>query len=392
MAPDDETQHKAALRDLLEEARRSGESASAQKRHHLVPAFYLKHWADDGKLRVNHADEKKSWITTPRRAATETDYYRIESPDLDPKEIPPLLFEVTLSRVEKWGSDFIDAAIADPIEVLRDDEQRVFFSLYMAFQYVRGRNFRAFSHASMNDYFKLTYGEMTDAGIRHSLQERGQEPTPKAIAEMREFLDGLNSGDITVGPQKASVIGMSGKMVETIGLHLFARQWHIYTVPPILVTSDEPVVSITGPYRPRTEGGSVGIAGVVIFPLTPGLLLAAFDGYKASPAKPDQLGHCDIADINREIVAVSSTYAFERPGRKTAAAFKLPVTPPPTAISEPIPVANGRDGQFIIRSHRPSRWSAETHVPPWPVERWFYGSWIRHAPIPDPPLSVPLRY
>jgi hypothetical protein len=133
---------------------------------------------------------------------------------------------------------------------------------------------------------------------------------------------------------------------------------------PILVTSDEPVVSITGPYRPRTEGGSVGIAGVVIFPLTPGLLLAAFDGYKASPAKPDQLGHCDIADINREIVAVSSTYAFERPGRKTAAAFKLPVTPPPTAISEPIPVANGRDGQFIIRSHRPSRWSAETHVPP----------------------------
>jgi hypothetical protein len=230
MAPDDETQHKAALRDLLEVARRSGESASAQKRHHLVPAFYLKHWADDGKLRVNHADEKKSWITTPRRAATETDYYRIESPDLDPKEIPPLLFEVTLSRVEKWGSDFIDAAIADPIEVLRDDEQRVFFSLYMAFQYVRGRNFRAFSHASMNDYFKLTYGEMTDAGIRHSLQERGQEPTPKAIAEMREFLDGLNSGDITVGPQKASVIGMSGKMVETIGLHLFARQWHIYTV------------------------------------------------------------------------------------------------------------------------------------------------------------------
>jgi hypothetical protein len=330
-------------------------------------------------------------VTTPRKAATETDYYRIESPDLDPEEIPPLLFEVTFSRVEKWGSDFIDAAIADPMDLLRDDEQRVLCAIYMAFQYVRGRNFRAFSRASMNDYFKLTCGEMTDAGITHFLQERGQKPTRKANAEMRHFLDGLNSGDITVGPHKASVIGMSGEMVETIGLHLFARHWRIYTVPPILVTCDEPVVSVNGPYRPRTERGGVGIAGVVIFPLTPGLLLAAFDGYNASPAIPDQLGHCDIADINREIVAASSTYAFERPGRKTAAAFQLPVTPPPSEISEPIPVVNG-DGEFVIRSHRPSRWSAETHVPPRPVERWFYGSWIRLPPIPDPPLMVPLPY
>jgi hypothetical protein len=45
-------------------------------------------------------------VTTPRKAATETDYYRIESPDLDPEEIPPLLFEVTFSRVEKWGFGF----------------------------------------------------------------------------------------------------------------------------------------------------------------------------------------------------------------------------------------------------------------------------------------------
>src|ERR1700682_1488163 len=171
MAAGDGTPRKAALRALLEEARRSGESTSAPKRHHLVPAFYLRHWADDGQLRVTHVDEKRSWFTTPRKAATETDYYRIKSPELDPEESPPLLFEVTLSKVERWGADFINAAIADPVAVLRDDEQRVLFSSYMAFQYVRGRNLRAFSHASMNDYFKLTYGEMTHAGIRHFLQE-----------------------------------------------------------------------------------------------------------------------------------------------------------------------------------------------------------------------------
>jgi hypothetical protein len=34
---------------------------------------------------------------------------------------------------------------------------------------------------------------------------------------------------------------MSGQMVETVGLLLFARYWHIYAVPPILVTYDAPV-------------------------------------------------------------------------------------------------------------------------------------------------------
>jgi hypothetical protein len=227
------------MRALLEEARRSGESTSAPRRHHLVPSFYLKHWADDGKVRVINIDERKSFIMTPRKAATETDYYRIESPDLDPEEIPPLLFEVVLSKVERWGADFINAAIGDPVAVLRDDEQRVFFSVYMAFQYVRGRSYRAVARASATDAFKLTYGEITDDGIRHMLQEKGLEHNAENMALFRSFVDQLNSGEIEIGPQQAAVIGMSGKDVEEIGLRLFARGWRIYQMPEILLTCDE---------------------------------------------------------------------------------------------------------------------------------------------------------
>ena len=223
----------------------------------------------------------------------------------------------------------------------------------------------------MNDYFKLTYGEMTDAGIRRYIEDRGREPTDEAIAEVRRFLVQLNSGDVAIGPQKAAVIGMSGQMVETIGLLLFARRWRIYSVPPILVTCDEPVVPIAGPPRPRAERGGIGNAGVVIFPLTPGLLLVAFDGVQARPPAFDQLSYSDIADLNREIAAASSTYAFERLRRKTIAAFKLPPSPPPTAMSEPVPLIAAGDKRFLIRSHRPSRWSGQAHPPPWPVERWF---------------------
>lgn len=364
------TSHETAFRELIEEARRSGESRSAPRRHHLVPVFYLKQWADDGKIRMTEIDKGKSWITTPRRAASETDYYRIESPDLDPEEVPPLLFEVALSKIERWGADFIAAAIDDPIAPLRDDEMRVLFSHYMAFQYVRGRSYRTFTRASMTDMFKLAYEEITDEGIRHELRERGLEPTPENMALFRSFVDQLNSGDVTVGPQQASVIGMSGQVAQEVGLHLFARRWHIYQVPKILLTCDEPVIPIPGPPHPRAERGGVGDAAVVIFPLAPGLLLAMFDGAHAAPAPPYELGYRDVGELNREIAAASSTYAFERPGRNLASGFRLPKAAAPISRAAPIPVDDTGE-KHLIRSHRPSRWANAKRTPSWPVERWF---------------------
>jgi hypothetical protein len=118
---------------------------------------------------------------------------------------------------------------------------RVLFSHCMAFQYVRGRSYRTFTRASMTDLFKLSYGEVTDEGIRHMLREKGLDPNAENIALFRGFVDQLNSGDVTVGPQQASVIGMSGDLAQEIGLHLFARGWHIYQIPEILLTCADPL-------------------------------------------------------------------------------------------------------------------------------------------------------
>jgi hypothetical protein len=363
-----ETPHQAALRELLEEARRSGESRSAARRHHLVPAFYLSQWADEGKIRVTDVNESRSWITTPKRAASETDYYRVEAPDIDPDQVPPLLFEVAMSKAERWGADFIAAALDDPAAVI-SDEQRVLFSIYMAFQYVRGRSYRTFAHALATELFNLQYGEITNEGIRRLLLERGSDPNPEQVTRVREFVDQLNRGDVTIRPDQPSVISMSGKSVEQIGLHLFARGWRMYRVPRLLLTCDEPVIPIAGPPHSRDERGGVGNAGVVIFPLAPDLLLAMFDGINARPPRGDELGCTDIAEINREIVAASSTYAFERPSRRVAAAFDVPKTVK-EIVRETLVPADGSERR-LIRTQRPSRWANQTHAPPWPVERWW---------------------
>jgi hypothetical protein len=67
----------------------------------------------------------------------------------------------------------------------------------------------------------------------------------------------------------------------------------------------------------------VGDAAIVIFPLTPGLLLVMFDGFNALPAQPHELGIRDVGQLNREIAAGASTYTFERPVRNLAALREL---------------------------------------------------------------------
>ena len=42
---------------------------------------------------------------------------------------------------------------------------------------------------------------------------------------------------------RAATVAMLGQQAESIGFSLFIRGWHIYQVPPILVTCEEPVVA-----------------------------------------------------------------------------------------------------------------------------------------------------
>jgi hypothetical protein len=66
------------------------ESDSTPRKHHFVPEFYLKGWAEDKKIRVTHVDEDRTCVTSTGKAARKTDFYRMEAKDLDPTEVPPL--------------------------------------------------------------------------------------------------------------------------------------------------------------------------------------------------------------------------------------------------------------------------------------------------------------
>ena len=69
-APDETSEEAVAA--LFESARNS--EKSAPRKHHLVPASYLRRWAVHDQIRVTETDSRHSYTPSPEKAARETDF------------------------------------------------------------------------------------------------------------------------------------------------------------------------------------------------------------------------------------------------------------------------------------------------------------------------------
>ncbi len=352
----------------FDEARAMEASGQVPRKHHLVPRFYLEAWARDGHLRATRLDAGESFTTSPEKAARETDYYRIASQDIDENEIPPNLIEHLLGKVEGEAAKVITRLRVEPAPNLSQNE-RFALAVFIGVQFTRGRRERELRAAMANETFKLRYGGLTDAGIAEALSRGGREASDTAIAESREFIDGLVSGEIVVAPKQAASIGLALRTGIEIGAEVSAREWVVASAPPVVITCDEPVVCIDGPGSPRGEHAGL-TAALVAFPLAPDrILLITSEGVRVE----NHLSHADVADLNLEILASSHSLAFELPGRSFTTKTKVPPLPAPVAMERRVEqrMKFDDDGEGeVIRFYRPHRFAAEPWRP-WPVPRWW---------------------
>jgi hypothetical protein len=166
----------------------------------LVPASYLRRWAEDKKIQVADVNERRSFPSAPENAARVTDYYRVESEDVDPNVVPPLLYETMLSEVEAWGKQAIDElAVRQPWEI--DPELMSYFVWYLAFQYTRGQAYRQMYRDMTANAFRVMYGDMTDQQILAHLEKHGRPQTDEAVHEMRQVVNELRDGSLIVQPR-----------------------------------------------------------------------------------------------------------------------------------------------------------------------------------------------
>lgn len=301
----------------------------------------------------------------------QTDYYRIESQE----HVPPLLFEVMLGQVEGDAVKAIDAIIEaeSPYDV--DPGLVVSLAVFVAFQWVRGEMFRRGQEASLTAMYRMAYGELTDDAIRAQLVRAGEVADAEAMVTGRQFIDDLREGRIVLSPHKSNSIAMSGEMAVQIGEWLITRRWHVYRGSG-LATSDEPVVTVGGPGLSRREESGIGLAGAVLFPLSPSALLVMFHpllNLDPGALVPD-LVPAEVAECNLEIAANSTRWVFEQPPSHAARTICVPVRWP-EAATEQLVATNPDDPSELHRFFRRTRWVTTPSPPKWPVDRWWREGW-----------------
>lgn len=365
---------------LVDRAKRS--EGSAARKHHVVPRSYLQRWSDREQILVTDIESKSSYLSSPLKAARITDFYSLESEDLDSETFPPLLFETLLGDVESWGKLAIDQLLDESEDFGPDNAEKL--ACFMAFQFTRGATQRREMRFMCNELFKLQHSDLSDSGIRQSLARNGRAVSQEDVETTKRFLRQVEEGEVTVEPQPAALVGLAGSHAEAVSEQLLNRTWIVYETPRVLVTCDEPVVAVGGPSFPRCERAGVGDAGVILFPLSPDRLLvmmrddlALAHGYRPGAIYEGDLDQAETVEICREIVMNAYRWAFERPRGRMAGKFQIPSSDQAVAVEEMGPIkAEGREG-VLIRSFRPSRWAGRLGPSPWPVARWWIPSLMR---------------
>ncbi|HQZ33586.1 MAG TPA: DUF4238 domain-containing protein [Ilumatobacteraceae bacterium] len=324
-------------------------SPSARRQHH-VPRFYLKRFADRGRLvAYDRAAENSRQFISVKKAAQSPGFY-----DVPTRNGPSDGVEQALSQVESLSGSIVKSLIEDGVRSLAPSD-RYRMAIFMAMQIVRGPDLTDNFFAATREFESLRAAATTD-GVKAqvaALLAISVDDLPEPT-EDRIFPDPADAPPEWF--MRAAAVGL---LAEPIAEWLFVRRWASLDLGAAgLITSDRPVVF----YRVGNNDGEptgIGNADLVIMPLSRRVaLLVANDDFDF-----ESLGnHANVGEVFNKIVAVSShRWVFHHPDDALPADLKLPDRNPPAHSDAP---TMHREGDAVrIRSR--VRWNLPTPPPGW---------------------------
>ena len=220
-------------------------------RHHIVPRFFLRRFADDQRmLLVRNLKEGREFEASPKRVAYELDYYTV-----DTAAGPSDAIEQALSKGESLAAQAlreIDAGAFPPSE-----QARGAISSFMAMQFVRGQDFR-----DMGD--RAATGAMRMMGqVAASQPDYVRRVLPKALGrevtddEVQGVIAGLEKADVTVKVAREQHIETMLHVANEAFPFFVKRKWFLVEGKDF-PTTDMPVVLWQRP-RGGFFGQGVGV-------------------------------------------------------------------------------------------------------------------------------------
>lgn len=270
--------------------------ADQPRQHHYIPQFYLQGFAQDGakegRFWVFDKSDGRQWPSSPKEAAAERDFYRVDRDDggdpfalekcLQKVEdlLAPVLFETIERRSLPLDRDFDVLLNLVALTALRVPALRT-FSNHMAAEASRKKLLEAL--ASRDSWEKLT-NRMRAAGI--------DSPGDPGYEDMKRFVES-DDCEITIDMGRNWFADLM--ITGSCGLlsHLSRRRWYLSTVAsgsPDLICSDNPVsLSPTSKSPPGSPTGFAAPGTLLLFPLNRRVVLVgSFEGMMLPPSAPDK--------------------------------------------------------------------------------------------------------
>lgn len=285
-------------------------------RHHLVPQFLLRRFADaDNKLiMVKREDLSSSFSTTVNNACNEAGFYRIETEDIETghrEGHDPEALEKLLSVFESRANDALKHLLdgAPPWT----DEDRYHLATFTALQYVRGwrlrKQFDEIGTLTMRREM-LTNRPQLERSAKRLLRQRGEPATRKAVAAFVDHSYGPQGPRLVF--DKSHAIQTSFRFaLKTLVPMLFTRPLRLlhFTRDAPLLTSDSPVV-IWAPDRPDERVVALVDAATITLPLAPNLALSFSRSGQDAVAKP---GATRARQINTAVADIVDRWIYHHP-------------------------------------------------------------------------------
>jgi Protein of unknown function (DUF4238) len=224
------------------------------RRHHHVPEFYLKHFAVDGKVRVQDLINNTAHTTSPKNIAVEKDFYR------DKYSTDPFYFEKSLAEREGRFSHCQKQVIASCFlsisKVHLDSSMLQILSEFAILQYGRSLSFRG-----VVDESRLSvYQELEPFIAKHPLLSNEDEQYLK-----NEFQRMFGDTASTHVEFLNSHIELE-KMMKVLQQHLW--YFGIASEKEQFITSDNPV-RVSNFLLPNHSSGIASLGVQIFFPLSP---------------------------------------------------------------------------------------------------------------------------
>lgn len=258
-------------------------------RHHLVPQFYLRNFANaDQQVALVDRDRPDGVIlSTVRKACAEVGFYRLETEVLareeDRRNHDPEVVEYHLSQFESAAAPAIHKLLRTGWSDFTKDDWYHLIN-HIALQTVRGHRWREDFNATATQAMRVHLGEtVTDDKVRTWLRQDGQSDTQADINAYRAEMLGPN-GPRLVAPDVVLIQEGLKLALGDLGERLADNmRWALIASDKVRVlTSDEPVCW----WAPGDGPVGYGSAKVVWLPLSPQVILQLHD----ANTTPDALG------------------------------------------------------------------------------------------------------